>query len=108
MGGNFLTALTTTLGVVLLPCAALLYRGYPFAGVVFLRQLVSSPKIVVAFPRFARYNIAKDNSTLSVIFLFSGIMRKSILLILATLLFAPLHILISYQNAKNIRKGDVL
>ena len=44
----------------------------------------------------------------SVIFLFSGIMSRSILLTIAALLFAPSHILISYQNAKNICEGDVL
>ena len=44
----------------------------------------------------------------SVVFLFSGIASRSILLILAALLFAPSHILISYQNAKNIREGDAL
>ena len=38
--------------------------------------------------------------TPSVVFLFSGITSRSILLILAALLFAPSHILISYQNAK--------
>ena len=36
----------------------------------------------------------------SVVFLFSGIMKRSILLIIATILFAPAHILISYKNAK--------
>ena len=36
----------------------------------------------------------------SVLFLFSGIMRRSILLTIAAVLFAPSHILISYQNAK--------
>lgn len=36
----------------------------------------------------------------SVIFLFSGIMSRSILLIVSALLFAPSHILISYKNAK--------
>ena len=36
----------------------------------------------------------------SVIFLFSGIMSRSILLIIAAMLFAPAHILISYKNAK--------
>ena len=36
----------------------------------------------------------------SVVFLISGIMSRSILLILAALLFAPAHIFISYQNAK--------
>ena len=35
----------------------------------------------------------------SVIFLFSGIMSRSILLTIAALLFAPAHIFISYQNA---------
>ena len=44
----------------------------------------------------------------SVVFLISGIISRSILLILAALLFAPSHILISYQNAKNIREGDAL
>ena len=35
----------------------------------------------------------------SVLFLFSGIMSRSALLILSALLFAPAHILISYKNA---------
>ena len=35
----------------------------------------------------------------SVIFLFSGIMSRSVLLIVSALLFAPCHILISYKNA---------
>ncbi len=36
----------------------------------------------------------------SLVFLFSGIMSRSILLIVAAMLFAPAHILISYKNAK--------
>ena len=36
----------------------------------------------------------------SVIFLFSGVMSRSILLIITSILFAPTHILISYKNAK--------
>ena len=36
----------------------------------------------------------------SVLFLFSGIMSRSILLTIAAVLFAPSHILISYHNAK--------
>ena len=36
----------------------------------------------------------------SAIFLFSGIMSRSVLLILSALLFVPTHILISYKNAK--------
>ena len=35
----------------------------------------------------------------SVVFLFSGIMCRSVLLILSAVLFAPTHILISYKNA---------
>ena len=35
----------------------------------------------------------------AVIFVFSGIMSRSVLLIVASLLFAPAHILISYKNA---------
>ena len=36
----------------------------------------------------------------AVIFMFSGIMSRSVLLIVASLLFAPAHILISYKNVK--------
>ena len=36
----------------------------------------------------------------SVLFLFSGIMSRSILLTIAALLFAPSHIMLSYQNVK--------
>lgn len=36
----------------------------------------------------------------SAVFLFSGIMSRSILLIVASLFFAPAHIYISYHNAK--------
>ena len=36
----------------------------------------------------------------SVLFLFSGVMSRSILLTIAAVLFAPSHIMLSYQNAK--------
>lgn len=36
----------------------------------------------------------------SIIFLFSGIMSRSILLIVSSIIFAPSHIIISYNNAK--------
>lgn len=36
----------------------------------------------------------------AIIFMFSGVMSRSLLLIIATILFAPTHILISYKNAK--------
>ena len=35
----------------------------------------------------------------SIVFLFSGIMSRSVLLIIGSLFFAPAHILISYKNA---------
>lgn len=37
----------------------------------------------------------------SVIFLFSGIMNRSVLLMISALIFAPCHILISYKNARS-------
>lgn len=36
----------------------------------------------------------------SLIFLFSGIMSRSVLLIVSAVIFAPCHILISYKNAE--------
>lgn len=42
----------------------------------------------------------------SVLFLFSGIMSRSILLIIASILFAPSHILLSYKNAKLIMEKN--
>lgn len=41
----------------------------------------------------------------SVLFLFSGILRGSVPLIISSLLFAPSHILISYKNAKHQNAG---
>ena len=37
---------------------------------------------------------------LSILFLLSGIMSRSVLLIIASVLFAPSHIVISYKNVK--------
>lgn len=37
----------------------------------------------------------------SVIFLFSGIMSRSVPLIISAVIFAPCHIMISYKNAKS-------
>ena len=36
----------------------------------------------------------------SIVFLFSGIMSRSVLLIISSIIFAPCHIAISYKNAK--------
>ena len=37
----------------------------------------------------------------AVVFMFSAVMSRSILLIIASMLFAPTHIMISYKNVKN-------
>ncbi|MCD7836482.1 MAG: hypothetical protein LUG83_07540 [Lachnospiraceae bacterium] len=36
----------------------------------------------------------------SIVFVFSGIMSRSVLLLISAIIFAPSHILISYKNAK--------
>ena len=36
----------------------------------------------------------------SILFLFSGIMTRSVLLVIAAIVFAPSHIVISYKNAR--------
>lgn len=41
----------------------------------------------------------------SVLFLFSGIMSRSVLLVIAALIFAPSHILLSYKNAQLQKQG---
>ena len=43
----------------------------------------------------------------SVLFLFSGIMCRSILLLIASILFAPSHILLSYRNAKEYVTSEI-
>ncbi|HKM35158.1 MAG TPA: hypothetical protein VJY54_10505 [Lachnospiraceae bacterium] len=42
----------------------------------------------------------------SLLFLFCGIMSRTILLIVAAVLFAPCHILLSYKNAVLFKKVD--
>ena len=40
----------------------------------------------------------------SVVFIFSGIMSRSILLIITSILFAPSHIMVSYKNVEVVRQ----
>ena len=54
----------------------------------------------VCFRKSSVFRALALSITPSVLFLFSGIMSRSILLTIAAVLFAPSHILISYQNAK--------
>lgn len=55
---------------------------------------------VVCFRKSSVFRALALSIISSVLFLFSGIMSRSILLTIAAVLFAPSHILISYQNAK--------
>ena len=55
---------------------------------------------VVCFRKSSVFRALALSIIPSVLFLFSGIMSRSILLTIAAVLFAPSHILISYQNAK--------
>ena len=54
----------------------------------------------VCFRKSSVFRALALSSIPSVLFLFSGIMSRSILLTIAAVLFAPSHILISYKNAK--------
>ena len=55
---------------------------------------------IVCFRKRSMFRAMALSIIPSVLFLFSGIMSRSILLILSAVLFAPSHILISYKNAQ--------
>ena len=55
---------------------------------------------IICFKKSSRFRALALSILPSVLFLFSGIMSRSILLNIAAVLFAPSHIMISYQNAK--------
>lgn len=54
---------------------------------------------IVCFKKNSVFRALSLSIIPSVIFLFSGIMSRSVLLIIAAVIFAPCHILISYKNA---------
>lgn len=54
----------------------------------------------VCFRKSSVFRVLALSIIPSVLFLFSGIMSRSILLTIAALLFAPSYIMLSYQNAK--------
>lgn len=56
---------------------------------------------IVCFKKNSVFRALSLSIIPSVIFLFSGIMSRSVLLIIAALIFAPCHIMISYKNAKS-------
>ena len=55
---------------------------------------------IVCFKKSSVFRALALSIIPSILFLFSGIMSRSVLLIIASLLFAPSHIVISYRNAK--------
>ena len=55
---------------------------------------------IVCFKKNTMFRALALSILPSVLFLFSGIMSRSVLLILSAVIFAPCHILISYKNAK--------
>ena len=55
---------------------------------------------IICFKRNSIFRALVLSAIPSIMFLFSGIMSRSVLLTIASLLFAPSHIMISYRNAK--------
>lgn len=55
---------------------------------------------VVCFRKNSVFRALSLSIIPSVIFLFSGIMCRSVLLIVSAVIFAPCHIMISYKNTK--------
>ncbi|MGN0469130.1 MAG: hypothetical protein ACI4GY_10440 [Acutalibacteraceae bacterium] len=55
---------------------------------------------IICFKKNSMFRALALSIIPSVLFLFSGIMSRSVLLIVSAILFAPSHILISYKNAK--------
>ena len=54
---------------------------------------------IVCFRRGSVFRALALSVIPSVLFLFSGVMLRSVLLLVAAVLFAPCHILLSYKNA---------
>ena len=55
---------------------------------------------IVCFRKSSAFRALALSILPSILFLFSGIMTRSVLLTISALLFAPAHIAISWQNAK--------
>lgn len=80
--------------------------GFP-SDEVFALYLIINTVLIIVYCVIWIFSFGKNNlfkaislSVLpSVVFLFSGIMSRSILLIISALIFAPCHIIISCKNA---------
>lgn len=56
---------------------------------------------IICFNKSSIFRALSLSIVPSILFLFSGIMSRSVLLIITSLLFAPSHIAISYKNEKS-------
>lgn len=84
--------------------------GWLFDGAFYLYLIADSALVllyltvfIVCFKKNTVFRALALSVIPSVLFLFSGIMIRSVLLVVSSALFAPSHILISYKNEK-IRK----
>lgn len=55
---------------------------------------------IICFKKNTMFKALSLSSIPSAIFLLDGLMSRSILLVISSLIFAPAHIMISYKNAK--------
>ena len=74
-----------------------------FASYLIINALLVAFYCIVWIVCWSKNNLFRAlvlSITPAVVFLFSGIMSRSILLISSALLFAPMHVFLSYKNAK--------
>ena len=83
------------------------YFGFYFNNGLILYLIVDSILVAlycliwaICFKKPSVFRALSLSIIPSILFLYSGIMIRSILLIIFSLIFAPCHILISYKNAK--------
>lgn len=83
------------------------YFGFYFNNGLILYLIVDSILVAlycliwaICFKKPSVFRTLSLSIIPSILFLYSGVMIRSILLIIFSLIFAPCHILISYKNAK--------
>lgn len=83
------------------------YFGFYFNNGLILYLIVDSILVAlycliwaICFKKPSVFRALSLSIIPSILFLYSGVMIRSILLIIFSLMFAPCHILISYKNAK--------
>ena len=83
------------------------YFGFYFNNGLMLYLIVDSILVTlycliwaICFKKPSVFRALSLSIIPSILFLYSGMMIRSILLIIFSLIFAPCHILISYKNAK--------